>query len=235
MPSGNLYLIPVPLSGGDDRSLSLQAIDAAHSLTHFVVERAKPARAFIKSIKHPHPLQEIIIHEMPEKPDDVFFKMIIGELLKGIDMGLLSEAGLPCVADPGFEIVNLAHQNNIKVIPFAGPNSMLMALMASGMNGQQFHFHGYLPAKKEMLRDKLIKLINEIKKTDTTQIFMETPYRNKQVLEIVKSIIPAEMSFCVASALSTSDQIIQTKKIKDWKQEEFLVHYDRPAIFILGK
>lgn len=235
MPSGNLYLIPVPLSGGDVNSLSLQSIEAAHALSHFVVERAKPARAFLKSIKHPVPLQEIIIHEMPEKPDAAFHKMIIRELLKGISMGLVSEAGLPCIADPGFEIVSLAHQHKIKVIPFAGPNSMILALMASGMDGQQFQFHGYLPAKKEMLRDKLIKLVNEIKKTGITQIFMETPYRNKQVLEMVKHNIPAELNFCVASNLSTDDQIIQTKKIKEWKEEEFLIHYDKPAIFIIGK
>ncbi len=235
MPSGNLYLIPVPLSGGEAISLSLQSIEVTHTLTHFVVERAKPARAFLKSIKHPIPLQEIIIHEMPEKPDAVFHKMIIHEILKGVNMGLVSEAGLPCIADPGFEIVNLAYQHKIKVIPFSGPNSMMMALMASGLNGQQFQFHGYLPAKKEMLRDKLIKLVNEIKKTGITQIFMETPYRNKQVLEMVKHNIPADLNFCVASNLSSADQNIQTKKIREWKEEEFMVHYDRPAIFIIGK
>jgi 16S rRNA (cytidine1402-2'-O)-methyltransferase len=235
MPSGNLYLIPVPLSGGDVNSLSSQSIEIAHSLTHFVVERAKPARAFLKSIKHPIPLQEIIIHEMPETNDTYFHKMIIREILSGINMGLVSEAGLPCIADPGYEIVSLAHQHKIKVIPFSGPNSMMMALMASGMDGQQFRFHGYLPAKKEMLREQLIKIVSEIKKTGITQIFMETPYRNKQVLEMVKTIIPAELNFCVASSLLSVDQIIMTKRIREWKKDEFIVHFDKPSIFILGR
>ncbi len=235
MTPGKLCLIPVPLTGGNEKSLSQQSIEAAHGLTHFVVERAKTARAFLKSIKHPIHLQEIVIHEIPQDPDLIFQKMIIRELLKGIDMGLLSEAGLPCIADPGYEIVRLAHESNITVYPFSGPNSMLLALMASGLNAQQFHFHGYLPAKKELLRDKLIQLVNEIKKTRVSQIFMETPYRNKQILEMIKSIIPADLSFCIASSLSTAEEIIQTKKIREWKEEEFIRHYDKPAIFILGK
>lgn len=235
MPAGKLYLIPVPLSGGEVESLSADSIHQAHTLTNFVVERAKPARAFLKSILHPVSLQQIEIHQIPEKYDALFFKMIIEEIRRGKDMGLLSEAGLPCIADPGADLVQLAHKHQIKVVPYPGPNSMMMALMASGLDAQQFQFHGYLPAKKDLLRDQLIRLINEIKKTGTTQIFMETPYRNKQVLEMIKHNIPADFHFCVASSLSTKGQIILTKKIKDWKEEELKLHYDRPAVFLIGK
>ena len=199
MSKAALYLIPVPLSGGDISSLSPDSVEAARHLNIFVAERAKSARQFLKSIRHPTPLNEIIIYEYPQKTDPDFEKNIIILLLEGASIGLVSEAGVPCIADPGFELVSMAQDQDIRVVPFAGPNSIVIALMASGFSGQQFCFHGYLPAKKEFLRTKLIQISQDLKKTNTAQIFIETPYRNKQVLEVVKNNITPEIKLCIAS------------------------------------
>lgn len=235
MAKGTLYLIPVPLSGGKISSLSPDSIEAARQLDLFVAERAKSARQFLKGIQHPVPLNEITIYEYPQKAEPDFEKNLIALLLKGKSMGLVSEAGLPCIADPGFELVSLAQDHQIQILPFGGPNSMLIALMASGFNGQQFCFHGYLPAKKELLRSRLIQISQTLKKTNVVQIFMETPYRNKQVLEMVKNNIAPEFKFCIACSLTSTDQSIRTKKINDWNVDEFSFYFDKPAIFILGK
>jgi 16S rRNA (cytidine1402-2'-O)-methyltransferase len=235
MSLGKLYLIPLPLTGADHLTLSPAGITAAYSITHFAVERAKTARNFIKSIGHPVKLQEIEVLEIPDPLTLDFQKTILDWLEKGLDVGLMSEAGLPCIADPGNEIVFLAHQNSIQVIPCPGPNSMVLALMASGMNAQQFRFNGYLPAKKELLRHKLIELVVEIKKTGVTQLFMETPYRNKQVMDMMPNNIPAEFKLCIAASINAPDEIILTKKIKEWNENDFSKFPDKPAIFILGR
>ncbi|MBK7467519.1 MAG: SAM-dependent methyltransferase [Saprospiraceae bacterium] len=153
-----LHLIPVPLTGSTTSYLSTESIETAHKITHFIVENAKSARQFLKSINHPTPLQSIEIEIITDKPKENW-QWVKSILEKGLDVGILSEAGLPAVADPGNEIVKIAHQNLCKVITHSGPNSMITALMASGMNGQQFIFHGYLPAKKEQLREKLIQIV----------------------------------------------------------------------------
>jgi 16S rRNA (cytidine1402-2'-O)-methyltransferase len=227
MSNGKFYLIPVPLSGADVNSLSSDSITAVHAIRYFIAERAKSARAYLKAIQHPLKMQELEVLDLPRKNDPAFNHQIIQKLKSGKDIALVSEAGLPCIADPGYELVRLAHSQAIGVVPFAG-------LMASGIKAQEFHFHGYLPSKKEGLRDKLIQIINELKKTTTTQLFMETPYRNKQVLEMIKHNVPDQFDFCIAADLSTSQQLIKTKKVKDWKEEEFPEFYDKPAIFILG-
>ncbi|MBK8954776.1 MAG: SAM-dependent methyltransferase [Saprospiraceae bacterium] len=235
MSQAKLHLIPVPLSGASPEQLSQEAINAAKSLNTFVVERAKTARHFLKSIQHPTPLQSIEIFEIPERDQHHFNQNMIGELLLGKSMGLLSEAGMPCIADPGYEIVRLAHEMGIPVFPYSGPNSMLLALMASGFSGQSFQFHGYLPAKKEALRDQVIKIVAIVKNTGIPQIFMETPYRNKQLLDILLSHVPGDVSLCVASQLGNAQQKIHTRSMKQWTTELCKVHLDLPSVFILGK
>ncbi|MBK8450669.1 MAG: SAM-dependent methyltransferase [Saprospiraceae bacterium] len=235
MNKGILHLIPVPLSGGNSTSLCDASIQAARSLNIFVAERAKTARQFLKEIKHPIPLNELTIYEYPQKEVPEFEKGIIDLILSGSNMGLVSEAGLPCIADPGFELVQLAHQHQVQIVPYAGPNSMIMALMASGFSGQEFHFHGYLPAKKEILRSKLIQLSQELKRYGIPQIFMETPYRNKQVLELVKHNVPADLKLSISCSLTTDVQSIKTKRVRDWNMADFTIYFDQPAIFILGK
>lgn len=235
MAQSSLHLLPVPLSGASVNQLSIEAIEAGKSLNMFVVERAKTARHFLKSIQHPLPLAQIEVFEIPMKDTHIFFKDIISRILDGQSFGLLSEAGMPCIADPGHELVKMAHQKEIPVRPYAGPNSMLMALMASGFSGQNFQFHGYLPAKREALREEVIKLVTTLKKTGIPQIFMETPYRNKQVLEMLLSHVPGDIELSVSSQLGNAQQCIQTRPIRDWTEAFSKLHYELPSVFILGK
>ncbi|HEX5625971.1 MAG TPA: SAM-dependent methyltransferase [Saprospiraceae bacterium] len=235
MSKGSLHLIPVPLSGGGLDSLSPSALEACRRLDAFVVERAKTARAFLKTVGHPKGISGIEIWEIPQKDTAAFFSERILQLSQGQSLGLLSEAGLPCVADPGYEFVLAAQQKTVAVYPYPGPNSMMLALMASGLNGQEFRFHGYLPAKKEALRDKLIHICNEIKRTGVTQLFMETPYRNKQVFDMVKHNVPADLLLCIASGLTAPEQRVITKKVKEWTEDEMKRHLDIPSVFVLGR
>ncbi|MBK9107032.1 MAG: SAM-dependent methyltransferase [Saprospiraceae bacterium] len=235
MTQSSLHLLPVALSCASINQMSNEAIEAAKSLNMCVVERAKTARHFLKSIQHPLPLAQIEVCEIPITDTHIFFKDIISRILEGQSFGLLSEAGMPCIADPGHELVKMAHQKGIPVWPYAGPNSMLMALMASGFSGQNFQFHGYLPAKKEALREQVIKLVTILKKTGVAQIFMETPYRNKQVFEILLSHVPGDLELCVASQLGNPQQCIYTRPIRDWTEANSKLHYDLPSVFILGK
>lgn len=235
MTQASIHLIPVPLSGATTDQMSGEGIDAAKALTVFVVERAKSARQFLKSIQHPTPLPQIEVFEIPVTERRQFLKDRIRDVLNGKNIGVLSEAGMPCIADPGHELVKMAHQQNIPVIPHPGPNSMLMALMASGFSGQSYQFHGYLPAKREALREQVIRISSVLKKTGVPQIFMETPYRNKQVLEILLSHVSADIELCVASYLGNPQQRIHTRAIKDWTEAHCKLHFDLPSVFILGK
>lgn len=230
-----LHLIPVPISGGNLNSLSSSSQEAGRALQHFVAERAKSARAYFKLIEHPIPINQIEVFEIPQKDEELFYQDMLQLLKNGTPLGLVSEAGMPCIADPGFPLVLKAHQAGIPVYPYPGPNSILMALMASGFNGQEFHFHGYLPAKKEELRHKLIWILNEIRKSHATHIFMETPYRNKQILELILTHIPADMKLCIASNLTGPDQCIESRLIKKWNPEALVKFYDTPSIYLLSK
>lgn len=234
METGILHLIPTPLTGASIQQLSAESISACCQLQHFCVERAKTARHFIKSIQHPLPLANLTVLEIPQNNPGQLFAEIIQDLLKGNSYGLLSEAGLPCIADPGQELVALAHHHAIIVKPYAGPNSMLMALMASGFNGQHFQFHGYLPAKKEGLKHALVQILTLARKTGQAQIFMETPYRNKQVFETLIHHIPSDMKVCVASSIGGPDEFIQSYTIKKLTPALYSRHLDKPSIFILG-
>ncbi len=230
-----LHLIPVPIAGGNLHSLSISSLAVARSLQHFVAERAKTARAYLKLIEHPTPINQIEVFEIPQKDEILFYQDMLNLLKNGTSLGMVSEAGMPCIADPGYLLVSKAHQAGIPVYPYPGPNSILMALMASGFSGQEFHFHGYLPAKKEELRSKLIWILNEIRKSHATHIFMETPYRNKQILELILTHIPSEMKLCIASNLTGADQIIESRFIKKWNPESLVKFYDTPSIYLLSK
>ncbi len=229
-----LHLIPVPLTGSTTSYLSTESIETAHKIIHFIVENAKSARQFLKSINHPTPLQSIEIEIITDKPKENW-QWVKSILEKGLDVGILSEAGLPAVADPGNEIVKIAHQNLCKVITHSGPNSMITALMASGMNGQQFIFHGYLPAKKEQLREKLIQIVKSHNYPNFTHIFMETPYRNKQVMEIIFNNVPNSYLLSISANLHTKDEINYCKTIAQWKVFDSSIFLDAPAIFCFTK
>lgn len=234
MTTGSLYLIPVPLGEGGDIASVIpeQARRLAASLKTFVVEHPKSARQFLKLNGTALPLQEIRMLTLDEhtRPGDL--EALLQPLLDGEDVGLLSEAGCPAVADPGANLVRLAHTRNIRVIPLVGPSSILLALMASGLNGQSFAFLGYLPAEKI----ERVKRISEIEQTsqrlNQAQIFIETPYRNNQLLLDLVQTCDGETELCVASDLTLPSETVMTKCIREWKKE--LPDYGkRPTVFLL--
>jgi 16S rRNA (cytidine1402-2'-O)-methyltransferase len=231
---GILYLIPTPISDTPVGAISPYNLDIIKSLDEFIVEDLRSARRFLVKIGFGKPIDTVTFHLLNEhtKPGDI--SEYLGSLISGKNMGLLSDAGCPVIADPGSSIVKLAHQKQVRVVPLIGPSSVIMALMASGFNGQNFTFHGYLP-KQASERIKKIKLLEaESGKTGYTQIFIEAPYRNDSLIKDILSSCRNETSFCVASDITSSSELIQTKSIAEWKKDKTSFN-DKPAIFLIGR
>ena len=231
--SGTLYLIPTPLGEQSLQNILPTAVQAiAARLDTFVVEHPKTARAFLKQIDTQTALQQIellVLDEHTQAPD---LQALLAPLLAGKDVGLISEAGCPAVADPGANLVRLAHQRGIRVVPLVGPSSILLALMASGLPGQRFTFHGYLPVDKTERKKKLLELEQAARTRDETQIFIETPYRNRQMLEAIVESCGAATALCVATDVTLATEEIHTRTIAEWKNA--LPEIDkRPAVFLL--
>lgn len=234
MNKGKLYLIPVPLGPIPVGSvLPLTVCDCAKRLKHFVAENAKSARAFLKSLPSDTPLQQIEIQELNEHTVQSKIPELLAPLLRGIDVGLISESGCPAVADPGADLVAQAHKEGIQVMPLIGPSSILLALMGSGLSGQNFAFHGYLPAKDEQRLRRLLELEKESRREKRAQIFIETPYRNRQMLEsLIRGCAPSTR-ICVASDLTLDSEFILTLTPAEWRERE-LPNIDRhPTVFLL--
>ena len=235
---GTLYLIPVTLGDEDiaallPNSLPPNAITSAQKLEHFVVETEKPARQFLSAIKTAKPVRELSLNLLNEHTLDKDVAALLAPLLAGHDVGLMSDAGCPGIADPGAKLVALAHQKGIKVVPFVGPSSILLSLMASGLNGQQFAFLGYLPVDK-LARNNNLKEIEKRSQThNETQIFIETPYRNQHMLEAILSSCNANTRLCVASQVNLPDEMIVTKRISEWKQSTLPDLNKKPTVFLL--
>lgn len=233
--AGTLYLIPVAL--GDTtwaEFLPQRTRDIACGLGHFVVENAKTARVELKRMAHPQPLRELAIEQLPEKPGSKQIEQLLAPLQAGHDLGLMSEAGCPGVADPGALLVQRAHELGIRVAPLVGPSSILLALMAAGLNGQQFAFHGYLPAREPERSAKIGELEKESLRLNQTQIFIETPYRNETLFAaLLKSGKPATR-LCVASNLTHADEQITTKRIAEWRNTTPPALHHRPTVFLLS-
>lgn len=234
MSYGQLILIPVPLGPTTlDVVLPPHVVELGRHLTHFVAENAKSARAFIKQLPPVLPLQEITIDELNEHTSRTELDRLLSPLLAGIDVGLISEAGCPAVADPGANLVELAHRHHITVLPLVGPSSILLALMGSGLSGQNFAFHGYLPAKTEQRRDKIKSLERDSRHERRTQIFIETPYRNRQMLaDLVAHCLPTTR-ICIATDLTLPAQQIQTRSAADWQTAAPPALDRRPTVFLL--
>jgi 16S rRNA (cytidine1402-2'-O)-methyltransferase len=215
---GTLYLIPTPLGPGDITWVIPIAVrQCVAGLGYFIVEHPKTARQFLKQIGCALPLQEIRMQVLDEHTRPEGFANLLAPLLAGNDTGLLSEAGCPAVADPGAELVRIAHQKNIRVAPLVGPSSILLALMASGLNGQRFMFHGYLPVEPDKRLMKIVELEKESIARNQTQIFIETPYRNQKLLEALVQICRASTNLCVASEITLASERIATRTVKEWK------------------
>jgi len=229
-----LYLLPCPL--GEDSLHTLPEMVGTHirELEVFIVERAKTARHFIKAMQPRLPISELAIFELDKHNPQAAHQAFQAALKTGKDIGVLSEAGCPGVADPGALIVKYAHQKGMQVIPLVGPSSILLALMASGLNGQNFAFRGYLPAKKPELAKALKLLESTAKKQNQTQIFIEAPYRNRGVVETAFQQLNSNTHFCIAADLTLPTEYIKTKTIKEWKATELPDLHKRPAIFLIG-
>jgi 16S rRNA (cytidine1402-2'-O)-methyltransferase len=234
MKTGILYMVPSFLSEENTRDIPDATKEIIFSLDHFIVENEKSARHFLKAAGYPKPLQHLQLQVLNEhtKADEV--PALLKPLLAGNNAGIISEAGCPGVADPGSELVKLAHEKNIEVIPLTGPSSILLALMASGMNGQRFTFLGYLPREKS-LRVKSIRDLekNSLSKNET-QIFIEAPYRNLQLLEDILNTCNSGTRLCIAVDITSASQLISTKSIGDWKKKIPDIK-KKPVVFLVGR
>ena len=234
MSTGTLYLIPVPLGPtAPPDSLPNPVLTTIRPLTHFIVEQAKTARAFLKAVGTDAPLQELHLEELNEHTRPEALDRLLTPLRTGLDVGLLSEAGCPAVADPGANLVALAQHENIRVVPLIGPSSLLLALMASGLNGQRFAFQGYLPAK-ELERAKALRdLESESRKRQQTQIFIETPYRNRQMFDSALQSCHPGTRLTVATDLTQPGEFVITRTIQAWKKQTPPDIERRPTVFLL--
>jgi 16S rRNA (cytidine1402-2'-O)-methyltransferase len=203
-------------------------------LKYFIVENEKSARKTIKKLKLSTPIQELtIIPHNKDTPTETLISYI-KPLLEGERIGLLSDAGVPCVADPGSKIVELAHQNNIRVVPLVGPSSIILSLMASGFNGQSFRFHGYVPIDKIEKKRKLESMQKDILKNYETQIFIETPYRNNQLLNDLLTILDEKINLCIATNLTTDKEIIVSQNIRVWGKSDLPDLSKKLCIYLLN-
>lgn len=218
MTAGTLYLIPVSLAPIEwEAYLPPVVRSRALSLDYFVVENAKTARSKLKHIGYQKPLHDIIIETLPEKPSNKDLDRLLRPILNGRDCGVMSEAGCPAVADPGALLVRAAHGNGVRVVPLVGPSSILLALMASGLNGQSFAFIGYLPIDDSARNTSIRSLERESRGRGCTQIFIETPYRNTRLFASILATCQPDTQLCVASSISGPTESVVTRSISEWR------------------
>lgn len=231
---GCLYLIPVPIDQSSKESVLLEKHQKiVEYIDYFVVENEKTARFHLGALNLHKPIHQLHFEVLDKSSTQEEIKDFLAPLFRGSNIGLLSESGSPAVADPGAKMVALAHQNNIKVIPMTGPSSILLALMASGLNGQQFKFHGYLPSEKNERIKKIILIENESRKNNETQIFIETPYRNQHVFNDLIDTLKEQTQLCIGLDITSENESIHTKNIRDWKKEIAIDLKNKPCVFLL--
>lgn len=233
MTKGKLILFPVTIGGSLEFSLpagNRELIDSCHT---FIVEEVRTARRFLKSAGYSHPIDDTVFLELNEHTDPMTIGSYLDPLERGENVGLLSEAGLPCVADPGALATRMAQQKGLEVVPLVGPSSLMMTLMASGLNGQNFAFVGYLPVDKTK-REKAIRgLETRSYKERQTQIFIEAPYRNNQLMQSLVSVCRGETLICVACDIMLPTQFIRTMTAAQWKEQMPDLH-KRNTVFAIG-
>ena len=230
---GNLYLIPTTL--GDNEPLEVMPISVksvVESLTFFIVENEKSARRFIKKITPTKSQPSLELKLIDKYVDPIEVNTYLDACMAGQSIGLLSEAGVPAVADPGSDVVALAHKKGIRVVPLVGPSSILMAMMASGMNGQSFAFNGYLPIDKSERKREIKRLERISKEQKQSQIFIETPYRNLKMLEDLTTNLSPNTNLCIAANITMPNEYIKTYTVAEWKRQSPQLH-KIPAIFII--
>lgn len=232
---GRLYLIPTTL--GDTAPLEVLPMSVKkviEDINTYIVENEKTARRFIKKISAGKSQATLNLFHLNKFTDAIELPGFLEPCLKGINVGLLSEAGCPGVADPGADVVKLAHQKNIKVVPLVGPSSILMAMMGSGMNGQNFAFNGYLPIDKAERKKEIKRLERLSFEQNQSQIFIETPYRNNKMIEDLSHFLDSNTAICVACDITLPSEFIKTQTANAWKKNVVDLH-KRPTIFIIHK
>lgn len=232
--SGTVYLVPNLLGAVDPgQVLPARTIEVARALTHWIVETPKPARAFLKSLGHARPIVDLDIAAIGEAPDAARLAALLAPARAGTDVGVLSDAGCPGIADPGALLVAAAHADGLRVVPLVGPSSLVLALMASGMNGQRFAFHGYLPAKPDARAAAVRALEARSRSERAAQLFIETPYRNVAMLETLVATLAPATRLCVAADLTLPSESVATRAARHWRGRDLACYAKRPAIFIV--
>jgi 16S rRNA (cytidine1402-2'-O)-methyltransferase len=230
---GQLYLVPTSLGLSElNTVLPTGMQEIIRTLRYFIAENPKTARAFLKQIGHPLPLNQITIETLNKDTPEKKIPALLSSILSGQSAGLLSEAGCPAVADPGALLVRIAHQQSIRVIPLVGPSAILLALMSSGMNGQRFMFHGYLPISAPERAKRIQQLEQKSLNEDATQIFIETPYRNETMFQAILQTCSPQTLLCVALDLTTVSEQVITFPIHEWRKKTITLNY-RPCVFLI--
>lgn len=234
MTAGSLHIVPVTLGGEDVAAVLPQGTRTLlASLDYFIVENEKSARHFLKLLPHPRAIRELTLELFDKNGSAERATVLLNPLLSGRSAAVLSEAGCPAVADPGARLVEAAHRANIRVVPHVGPSALLLALMASGFNGQRFAFHGYLPVQADGCKQEIAKLERESRERDMTQLFIETPYRNDALFATLLDCCHPATRLCVAADLTLPTEYVRSAKISDWRQQRTVVIGRRPAVFLL--
>lgn len=235
MPFGTLFLIPVPLSDtAAQASYTPFLVDTVNSIGEYIVENEKTARKFLKQAGLKRPQHDLVLHDYGKHArEHVDMDRLFAGLEAGRDVGLMSEAGAPGVADPGAAIVAEAHRRGIRVVPLVGPSSILLALMASGFSGQSFAFHGYLPIDKGERTKRIKQLERDASTKGQTQLFIETPFRNNQLLDELLRVCTAHTQLCIACNLTAPDEFVRSRTVGEWKNQKPDLH-KKPTVFVLG-
>jgi 16S rRNA (cytidine1402-2'-O)-methyltransferase len=233
MTKGRLFLVPSPLGDNDPAEvIPAPVLEALQNFKVFVVEEVRTARRYLSKAGLKGKIAELEFHELNEHTEQAVIEGYVKLFDEGNDVALISEAGLPAVADPGAQLVALAHRNDIQVIPFVGPSSLMLALMASGLNGQSFAFCGYIPAKTDERRSRLRTLEKVSGQLRQTQILIETPYRNDSLFADMLATLGASTRICVATNITMPDAYIKTRKVSEWKKNGLVIG-KRPCVFLI--
>jgi 16S rRNA (cytidine1402-2'-O)-methyltransferase len=233
MEKGRLYLIPAPLSDSAvSEYIPSKVREVINSLRYFVVEDLRTARRYISKLKTDTPIDDLNFSLFNEHTDIKTVSLLHNPVFQGYDLGLLSDAGMPCIADPGEELVRAAHSSGVTVIPLAGTSSIFMALAASGLSGEKFSFEGYLPAKVPDLVKTLRKLEQQSSQDNQSKIFIETPYRSAKIFETILNTCFPDTLLCVACDITSPNEFIKTLQVREWKKNIPQVN-KKPCIFIL--
>ena len=232
MSKAKLYMIPSPMGESDMQSIFPDKNwEIIKSIKYFVVENVRTTRRFLKQMDKSIVIDDLNFELIDKRTKYDQYSQYLEPIKRGFDIGVISEAGCPGVADPGAEMALLAHESNIDIVPLIGPSSILVAQMASGLNGQSFAFNGYLPIKGNAPTKELLKFESRSRQENQSQIFIETPYRNMQLLEIMLKTLSPQTKLCIATGLTTQQEYIKTKTIQQWKGKLPSIH-KIPTIFI---